>query len=253
MEFSARTSQESLASTHPALATSYACSLASLLAVLPPLGTQQILYQTFFQDAFLAEGVTLLQAPFTDELRYLIHRRSTQQQQHVMGAPPMEPFKSGDATTLALAFAILASALRVLPEESSQLLLSSVDPHAYPRSLDRVIQGKPAGPGLGVSGEDKTATPLHRRYMDHALLASAYADTEEAPSIMQVCFKLVCYRYAKLCLREPGVSVTTGHVGKPRPKERNAEAGLPLAQAIKVAQALKLHREREGELAFSTL
>lgn len=243
MEYSARTSQESLA-THPSLASSYACSLASLIAVLPPLGTQQILYQTFFQDAFLAEGVTLLQAPFTDELRYLLHRRSTQQQQHNMGAPPMEPFKSGDATTLALAFAILASALRVLPEESSQLLLSSVDPHAYPRSLDRVIQGKPAGSNMGVP-EDKT--PLHRRYMDHALLASTYADTDDTPSIMQVCLKLVCYRYAKLCVREAGVNVTTGHVGKPRPREKNAAAGLSLVQAIKAAQAIKLHREREGK------
>lgn len=242
MDYSARTSQESLA-THPSLGSSYASSLASLLAVLPPLGTQQILYQTFFQDAFLAEGVALLQAPFTDELRYLLHRRSTQQQQ-TMGAT-MEPFKSGDATTLALAFAILASALRVLPEESSQLLLSSVDPQAYPRSLDRVIAGKPGGVGMGV--DEKSATPLHRRYMDHALLASAYADTDDTPSIMQVCLKLVCYRYAKLCVREAGVNVTTGHAGKPRPREKNAAAGLPLAQAIKAAQAIKLHREREGE------
>lgn len=101
---------------------------------------------------------------------------------------------------------------------------------------------------MGV--EEKTATPLHRRYMDHALLASTFADTDDTPSIMQVCLKLVCYRYAKLCVREAGVNVTTGHVGKPRPRERNAAAGLPLAQAIKVAQAIKLHREREGELIF---
>lgn len=244
-DYSTRTSQESIAS-HPSLATPYATSLGALLAVLPPLGTQQILYQTFFQDAFLAEGVTLLRAPFTDEVRYLLHRRSSQQPHH-MSIPngSMEPFKNGDATRLALAFAILASALRVLPEESSQLLLSSVDPHAYPRSLDRVIQGKPAG---SSQAEDKSSTPLHRRYMDHALLAATFAETEDSPSIMQVCFKLVCYRYAKLCVREPGLNVTTGHVGKSRPKERNIVAGLPLVQAIKLAQSINLHREREGML-----
>lgn len=237
-EFAPRTGHES----HPSLATTYAVSLASLLAVLPPAGTQQILYQTFFQDAFLAEGVTLLQAPFTDEMRYLIHRRSTQQP-HPMTLPngTMEPFKNGDATTLALAFAILASALRVLPEESSQLLLSSVDPQAYPRSLDRVIQGKHAS-----QADDKT-TPLHRRYMDHACLAATFAETDDSPSIMQVCFKLVCYRYAKLCIREPGVNVATGHVAKARPRERNVVAGLSLVQAIKLAQSINLHREREGE------
>lgn len=241
-EYSARTGQESIPS-HPSLATPYAASLGALLAVLPPLGTQQILYQTFFQDAFLAEGVTLLQAPFIDEIRYLLHRRSTQQT-HNMSIPngSIEPFKNGDATTLALAFAILASALRVLPEESSQLLLSSVDPNAYPRSLDRVIQGK-----LGSSqSEDRTSTPLHRRYMDHALLSSMLADAEDSPSIMQVCFKLVQFRYTKLCIREPGLNVTTGHVGKSRPKERNIVAGLPLVQGIKMAQSINLHREREG-------
>jgi hypothetical protein len=243
-EYSARTGQESIPS-HPSLATPYAASLGALLAVLPPQGTQQILYQTFFQDAFLAEGVTLLQAPFIDEIRYLIHRRSTQQT-HPMSIPngAMEPFKNGDATTLALAFAILASALRVLPEESSQLLLSSVDPNAYPRSLDRVIQGKPGS----LQSEDRTSTPLHRRYMDHAILAATLVDTEDSPSIMQVCFKLVHHRYAKLCIREPGLNVTTGHVGKSRPRERNMVAGLPLVQAIKMAQSINLHKEREGEL-----
>lgn len=239
-EFVPRTGQES----HPSLATPYAASLAALLAVLPPPGTQQILYQTFFQDAFLAEGVTLLQAPFTDEMRYLIHRRSTQQP-HSMSLPngSMEPLKNGDATTLALAFAILASALRVLPEESSQLLLSSVDPQAYPRSLDRVILGKHA------SQADDKATPLHRRYMDHACLAATFAETDDSPSIMQVCFKLVCYRYAKLCIREPGMNVATGHAAKARPRERIVVAGLSLVQAIKLAQSINLHREREGESA----
>ncbi|GHJ89040.1 hypothetical protein NliqN6_5442 [Naganishia liquefaciens] len=240
-EFAPRIGQES----HAPLATPYAASLGALLAVLPPPGTQHILYQTFFQDAFLAEGVTLLQAPFTDEMRYLIHRRSTQPA-HPMSMPngTMEPLKNGDATTLALAFAILASALRVLPEESSQLLLSSVDPQAYPRPLDRVIQGRHA-----AQADDK-ATPLHRRYMDHACLAATFAETDDSPSIMHVCFKLVCYRYAKLCVREPGVNVATGHAVRARPRERSVMAGLSLVQAIKMAQSINLHREREGGTLF---
>ncbi|KAJ9091455.1 hypothetical protein QFC19_009097 [Naganishia cerealis] len=249
LDFSPRTiSHDSVPALLQGTASPYASSLAALLTVLPPPGTQHILYQTFFQDPFLAEGVTLLQAPFLDDLRYLLHRRSTQQQQQQQqgqGQPqvPMEALKAGDATILALAFAILANALRILPEESSQLLLSSVDQYAYPRGLDRVITGRP-GALPASSMDDKT--PLHRRYMDHAILASALADAEDSPSPMQVCLKLVCYRYTRMCAAQTGINVSTGQMGKARLREKLTSAGMYLVQGIKMAQAIKLHREREG-------
>ncbi|KAJ9092102.1 hypothetical protein QFC21_006968 [Naganishia friedmannii] len=244
IDFSARaTSHDSIPAFLQSPASPYATSLAALINVLPPPGTQHMLYQTFFHDAFLPEGVTLLQAPFLDDIRYLLHRRSTQQQGPGQPHMSVEAFKAGDATTLALAFAILAAALRILPEESSQLLLSSVDPHAYPRGLDRVISGRPgAFPQFNM--DDKT--PLHRRYMDHALLASLVADAEDPASPMQVCLKLVCYRYARMCASQMGINVSTGQIGKPKPKENLTGAGMYLVQGIKVAQAIGLHREREG-------
>ncbi len=209
--------------------TPYANALHAIFPVLPPPATQQILFQTFFQDHFLAQGLTLLQPQYNNDFRDLIHRRSK--------VPPA-PFRAGDATTLAVGLAILAVSLRIMPDETSQILLSSVVQTSNPRSLSRVLNGQ--------SASLSDPTPLHRRYIDHALLASQVSDFEDPPSVMQVFLKLLLYRYGRLCAGSPTVDPVTSQPRPPQLRDRLVLTGGWLAQGIKTAQAMGMNREWDG-------
>lgn len=191
----------------------YSSPLQNLAQSLPSPEMQNILFGTFFSDPILTEGLSLLQPQFMDHFNRFMERRSTRPQR-------------GDATTLALTFIILASALRILPEETNRLLLashgSSNAPSQVPRSLARIISGQ------SVATAD--ITPLDQRYLDLALLSAQIAEQADTYSIMFVMFKLVSYRYWML-----------GHR-----REESVLAGTWLAQGIKVAQALGFGREWEG-------
>lgn len=213
----------------PEVLSAYAASLQALLPALPPQQTQQILFQQFFSDHFLAQGLALLQPQYTEDYRSLLHRRSKH---------PPQPFLAGDATTLAVGFAVLATSLRVMPEETSQILLSSVIQTSNPRSFPRILSGQTASPN------DLTA--LHRRYIDHALIASQLADLEDPPSVMQVLLKLILYRYGRLCANSPTVDLITSQPAPPRFKDRMVIIGGWLAQGIKIAQAMGMNREWDG-------
>ncbi|OWZ64813.1 hypothetical protein AYX15_03515 [Cryptococcus neoformans] len=191
----------------------YSSPLQILAQSLPSPEMQNILFGTFFSDPILTEGLSLLQPQFMDHFNRFMERRSARLQR-------------GDATTLALTFIILASALRILPEETSRLLLASHGgsnaPSQIPRSLARIISGQ------SVSNAD--VTPLDQRYLDLALLSAQIAEQADTYSILLVMFKLVSYRYWML-----------GHR-----REESVLAGTWLAQGIKIAQALGFGREWEG-------
>lgn len=190
----------------------YGAPLLTLMGSLPSAETQNILFQTFFQDPFLTEGISLLQPQFVDDFHSLVERRASAK------------MREGDATTLANAFAFLAVAMRVLPEETGKLLLASGASAASstPRSASRIIANQAA------SGADPT--PLDQRYFELALLAGQVAEQRDAPSVMYVVHKLILFRYATLGFR----------------KDRVVLAGGWLAQAIKTAQALGMSKEWEG-------
>lgn len=190
----------------------YGAPLLTLTGSLPSVETQNILFQTFFQDPFLTEGISLLQPQFVDDFHSLMERRASAK------------MREGDATTLANAFAFLAVAMRVLPEETGKLLLASGASTASsaPRSASRIIANQQA------SGGDPT--PLDQRYFELALLAGQVAEQRDAPSVMYVVHKLILFRYATLGFR----------------KDRVVLAGGWLAQAIKTAQALGMSKEWEG-------
>lgn len=191
---------------------SYSMPLVTLMSSLPSSETQNILFNTFFNDPFLTEGISLLQPQFFEDFRALMERRHTTK------------LREGDATTLANAFAFLAVALRVLPEETGKLLLASGSSAAQnaPRSASRIIAGQPA------SSADPT--PLDQRYFELALLAAQVAEQRDTPSVMYVLHKLVLFRYATLGFRKDKLVLASGW----------------LAQAIKTAQALGMSKEWEG-------
>ncbi|WVQ94488.1 hypothetical protein IAU59_001567 [Kwoniella sp. CBS 9459] len=191
----------------------YSTPLQNLVNSLPSQDMQNILFNTFFTDPFLTEGISLLQPQYMDDFKGLLERRATR-------------FQAGDATTLANAFAFLAVSLRILPEETSKLLLASqgygnVASH-LPRSLSKIVACQPA------SATDPT--PLYQRYLDLALVAAQIAEQADPPSVMLVMLKLVLYRYCML-----------GHR-----RDKVVLAGMWLAQAVKVAQALGMGKEWEG-------
>ncbi|TXT11064.1 hypothetical protein VHUM_01815 [Vanrija humicola] len=190
----------------------YSMPLVTLMASLPSAETQSILFNTSFSDPFLTEGISLLQPQFVDDFHSLVERRASNK------------LREGDATTLANAFTFLAVALRVLPEETSKLLLASGTTASSnaPRSVGRIVANQPA------SAADPT--PLDQRYFELALLAAQIAEQRDAPSVMYVVHKLVLFRYATLGFR----------------KDRLVLAGGWLAQAIKTAQALGMSKEWEG-------
>ncbi|BEJ13633.1 hypothetical protein CspHIS471_0308070 [Cutaneotrichosporon sp. HIS471] len=200
---------------HSSVAARWDASSAPLLTLmgsLPSSETQTILFQTFFQDPFLTEGISLLQPQFVDDFHSLVERRASAK------------MREGDATTLANAFAFLAVAMRVLPEETGKLLLASGSSTANsaPRSASRIIANQPGSPS--------DPTPLDQRYFELALLAGQIAEQRDAPSVMYVVHKLILFRYATLGFR----------------KDRVVLAGGWLAQAIKTAQALGMSKEWEG-------
>lgn len=180
------------------------------MSSLPSADIQRILFDTFFTDPFLNEGITLLQPQFMEDLKSLTERNG-------------QSVREGDATTLANAFAILGTALRIMPSETSHLLLASsggLQGQLQPRSLSRILS-----PHLSSSPDP---TPLDQRYFDLALLCSQMAESGDSPSVMLVMLKLVLYR--NLAIR----------------KDRNVIAGQYLGGAIRVAQALGMGKEWEG-------
>ncbi|WVW79945.1 hypothetical protein I302_101918 [Kwoniella bestiolae CBS 10118] len=195
----------------------YSTPLQNLATSLPSQEMQQILFNTFFNDPFLNEGISLLQPQYLDDFKGLLERKNTR-------------FQAGDATTLANAFAFLATALRILPDETSKLLLASQvytsgntnATSPFPRSLSKLIACQPA------SMND--VTPLDQRYLDLALVSAQIAEQTDPPSVMLVMLKLVLYRFCML-----------GHR-----RDKIVLAGMWLAQAVKVAQALGMGKEWEG-------
>ncbi|WWC60106.1 uncharacterized protein I303_102670 [Kwoniella dejecticola CBS 10117] len=199
----------------------YSTPLQNLANSLPSPEMQQILFNTFFSDPFLTEGISLLHPQYMDDFKGLLERRSTR-------------FQAGDATTLANAFVFLATSLRILPDETSKLLLASQvyansvggssnsGTTQFPRSLSKIIACQPA------SMTDPT--PLDQRYLDLALVAAQIAEQADPPSVMLVMLKLVLYRFC-----------TLGHR-----RDKIVLSGMWLAQAVKIAQALGMGKEWEG-------
>ncbi|WWC87692.1 uncharacterized protein L201_002584 [Kwoniella dendrophila CBS 6074] len=198
----------------------YTSPLQYLANSLPTPEMQQILFNTFFTDPFLTEGISLLQSQYMEGFKGFLERR------HARYLP-------GDATTLANAYAILATALRILPEETGKLILASqvhitkgltnvpANIH-FPRSLAKLVACQPAALN--------DPTPLDQRYLDLALISAQIAEQADPPSIMLVAFKLILYRSCMLGNR----------------KDKVVLAGMWLAQAVKVAQALGMGKEWEG-------
>ncbi|KAK8861398.1 hypothetical protein IAR55_002217 [Kwoniella newhampshirensis] len=191
----------------------YSSPLQNLAHSLPSRDMQTILFNTFFSDPLLTEGISLLQPQYMEDFKGLLERKNTRLQ-------------AGDATTLASAFLLLAVALRILPEETSKLLLASQGfgnvTNQFPRSLSRIVTCQPAS--------NADTTPLDQRYLDLALLCSQVAEQADPPSVMLVMFKLILYRFSML-----------GHR-----RDKTIVAGTWLAQAVKVAQALGMGKEWEG-------
>lgn len=173
----------------------------ALLISLPGPDIQHILLNTFFADPFLSEGISLLQPTYMEDLKAVTER-------HIESA-----------TTLGCTFAFLASALRILPEETSRLLLASAQT-IQPRSLARLIAPNPS----------PDPTPLDQRYIELALVSLQLAELEP-PTVMLVMLKLVLHRY--MMIR----------------RDRPVMAGQHLAGAIKVAQTLGMGKEWEGIVA----
>ncbi len=147
-----------------------------------------------------------------------------------------ERLRNGDATTIGIAFAIMAVSIRVLPEGSAQLLCSAEETDS--RSI---------GQGFGSFGNGRSEpSTTHRRYSGHALLAYQIATTDDKPSLMQVFLKLVLYRYTRVCAHSQVEDIDTGLVDEPRVRDNLVQAGGYLAQAIKLAQALGMNREWQG-------
>nr|XP_031863118.1 uncharacterized protein CI109_001596 [Kwoniella shandongensis]KAA5530190.1 hypothetical protein CI109_001596 [Kwoniella shandongensis] len=199
--------------SHTTRTDPYTSPLQNLAHSLPSQEMQTILFNTFFSDPFLTEGISLLQPQYMEDYKGLLERRATR----------LQP---GDATTLANAFAFLAVALRILPDETSKLLLATQSfgsaTNQLPRSLSRIITCQPAA--------SSDTTPLDQRYFDLALLSAQIAEQADPPSVMLVMFKLILYRFCVL-----------GHR-----RDKMVLAGMWLAQAVKVAQALGMGKEWEG-------
>lgn len=194
----------------------YSVPLQTLISSLPSVETQTILFNTVSTDPFLMEGVSLLQPQYQEDFRCLLERWHG-------------PLREGDATTIANAFALLALALRILPKETSDLLLASTT-STY-ASLERV--GSPQTRSLAriislLPPISSDPTPLDQRYFDLALLAAQIAEQSDAPSVMLVMFKLMMYR---CCMVR---------------RDRTVLASGWLAQAVKIAQALGMGKEWEG-------
>jgi hypothetical protein len=182
------------------------------MSSLPSADIQRILFDSFFTDPFLAEGITLLQTQFMEQLKTLTERQGQRS-------------REGDATTLANAFAILGTALRIMPDETSRLLLASSTAgmygHLQPKSLSRIISPQLAS--------HLDPTPLDQRYFDLALICSQMAESGDTPSVMLVMLKLVLYR--NLAMR----------------KDRQTVSGQYLCGAIKIAQTMGLGKEWEWQ------
>ncbi len=172
--------------------------MQALLLGLPGPDIQHILLSTFFTDPFLSEGISLLQPTYMEDLKAVTERQIE------------------SATTLGCTFAFLATALRILPEETSRLLLASAQT-IQPRSLARLIAPNPS----------PDPTPLDQRYIELALVALQMAELEP-PTVMLVMLKLVIHRY--MMIR----------------RDRPVMAGQHLAGAIRIAQTLGMGKEWEG-------
>lgn len=176
---------------------------------LPSIATQAILIRTFFADAFLVEGVSLLKPQFTRDYGDLLVRQGKG-----------NSFIEGAAVTLALTFAVMACAVKIMPGETISLVTSMAPRNTM--SLSGVLST------ATVSRPVADATPLDERLYDVARMAHQVAESHDPPSIMFVMLLLVLHRYSALR------------------KDRMHPAGKWLAQAIKTAQRLHLNREFEN-------
>ncbi|WVQ73736.1 hypothetical protein IAR50_003316 [Cryptococcus sp. DSM 104548] len=188
----------------------YSFPIQNLALSLPTAEAQGILLRGFWQDPMLTEGIALLQAQFHDDYARMMKRLPTRATHN-------------DATTLALLYLILACALRIMPEDTSRLLLAAQNNTPVPRSLSRIISGQPP------SAVDPS--PLDHRYLDHAEACMTFAKQWDHPNIMLVVYKLVLWRYHNLWDKD----------------ERNiSSAAADLANGIKSAQGQGLGKEWHG-------
>ncbi|ORY25808.1 hypothetical protein BCR39DRAFT_277842 [Naematelia encephala] len=198
-------------SRHVAFTDSYSHRIQALLSRLPNRNIRDILIDSFFTDPFLAEGISLLQPLFIEGYGALLGRQLGQ-------------FVEGGTTILALVFSILAAAVRILPKETSGLLLASEAVHlgGSHTALPDLVSEHPASLG---DGHDQ---PLDERYLDLAFYSMRIAEKHDSPSIMLVMLKLILYRYYMIHHKQMIV------------------AGGLLAQGIKIAQALGFGKEWKG-------
>lgn len=203
----------------------YSTPLQALAANLPSIDTQSILFGTFFADPFLTEGISLLQPQFLEDFRRMQTRVPSR-------------LREGDATTLTCAFAILSVTLRILPEETSRLILAQMaSPPPYAASTS--IGGNTRSLGRLLAPSYPSAadtTPLDQRYFDLAILSMQVADQSDMPSVMLVMAKLTLTRF--ILIKCP----TSG----PAQSGPMALAGGWLSHAIKMAHTLGMGKEWEG-------
>ncbi|TYJ57700.1 hypothetical protein B9479_001554 [Cryptococcus floricola] len=188
----------------------YSFPLQNLALSLPTPEAQGILLRGFWSDPILTEGIALLQSQFHEDYARMMKRLPTRT-------------ALGDATTLALLYLTLACALRIMPEDTSRLLLAAHNNTPVPRSLSRIISGQPP------SAIDPS--PLDHRYLDHAEACMTFAKQWDTSTVMTVMYKLVLWRYHNLWDRD----------------SRNvSQAAADLASGIKSAQLQGLGKEWHG-------
>ncbi|WVQ79047.1 hypothetical protein IAT38_001140 [Cryptococcus sp. DSM 104549] len=194
----------------------YSFPIQNLSHSIPPAEMVNYLFNVFWRDPFLTEGISMMRNSFLSDYNGFMERRALRLQ-------------VGDATTLAMTFAILAVSYRIFPDDVNRLVLATQPsniPTTMPRGLSRILTGQPASVG--------DTTPLDQRYLDLALLCGQVAEQYDPPGQQLVAFKLVLYRYCMLGIAMGGS------------KDRQVLAGTWLAQGIKVAQSLGLGKEWEG-------
>ncbi|ODO09431.1 hypothetical protein I350_03031 [Cryptococcus amylolentus CBS 6273] len=188
----------------------YSFPLQNLALSLPTPEAQGILLRGFWSDPILTEGIALLQSQFHEDYARMMKRLPTRT-------------ALGDATTLALLYLILACALRIMPEDTSRLLLAAHNNTPVPRSLSRIISGQPP------SAVDPS--PLDHRYLDHAEACMTFAKQWDTSTVMTVMYKLVLWRYHNLWDRD---------------SRKISQAAADLASGIKSAQGQGLGKEWHG-------
>ena len=142
---------------------SYRAPIHILRAHLPFPKAIDKLIKVVAADPFLTQGISLFLPQYRQDLNGMLCRREEQLQE-------------GDGSTLAVTFAFLAAALRIMPKEASDLALASVPspPLSFriatpqPLSFSRIVGGLPS--------TEPDSTPLEQRYFDLAFLSAQIAE-----------------------------------------------------------------------------